>query len=80
VPVSAPNYPWVVSASVSVDGNTREFEYKAITPGEKLNKSFSISVPIPANASSGSISIKVLYHSAYRIQGNAVTGTFTRSR
>lgn len=80
VPVSAPNYPWVVSASVSVDGKTQEFEYKAITPGEKLNKSFSLSVPIPTNASRGSISMKVLYHSAYRIQGAAVTGTFTRNR
>jgi TonB family protein len=80
VPVSDPNYPWIVTASVSVDGNTKEFEYKAVTPGEKLDKSFSLSVPIPANANSGSISIKVVYHSAYRTQGNAVTGTFTRSR
>ncbi len=78
VPVSDQNYPWIVTASVSVDGNTKKFEYKDVTPGEKLNQSFSLSVPIPANARSGSFSMEVLYHSAYRVQGNAVTGTLTR--
>ena len=50
---------YMLSGSVAVGQDTKNFDYIA-PKGEKLNKSFALSVPVPPGATNGSFSIKLL--------------------
>jgi hypothetical protein len=70
-------YPMWLEAKVTVDGDTKTYDY--YTPkGESMNTSFSLSVPIPADAQNGSFGVSVCWRSAYRDQCAEVGGSLRR--
>lgn len=72
------DFPYVLSVSVSAGDKSQTFEYKAPVK-EKLNKPFSLSVPVPAGATSGSFSMSVIYiNSKYGNRGVQVGGALKR--
>ncbi|MFA6600262.1 MAG: hypothetical protein WCU74_04510 [Candidatus Omnitrophota bacterium] len=72
-------YPMWLAAKVTVDGNTKVYDY--YTPkGESMNTNFSLSVPIPEDATHGSFEVSVCWRSAYRDQCAQVGGSLSRER
>jgi hypothetical protein len=68
---------YILQASVTAGANTKSFDYTA-SRGERLNRPFSVSVPVPENASSGSFSIRLLEINAnYGDHGWVVSGSLS---
>lgn len=69
------DFNYVVYATVSVGANSKTYTYTA-PKGEILNKSFALSVPIPAGATTGSFTMRVdYYNSNYGPRGVVVGGS-----
>jgi len=76
--ISGPSYPGYIKASITVGSQTKNFEYIAVTAGEHPDKSFSLSLPIPEDASNASFSMSMVTTNAYKDQGVVVSGSLKR--
>ncbi len=71
------DFNYTLTASVTVGSDTKNYKYTA-PKDEKLNKNFSLSVPIPPGATTGSFSMRIDYaNSLYGPRGVAVGGTIS---
>ena len=70
---------YILQATVSAGGNTKSFDYAA-AKGEKLNRPFSVSVPVTEKTTSASFSIRLLEINAnYGDHGWVVSGSLSVS-
>jgi hypothetical protein len=77
-PSGGPGDYYLLTVSVTAGTKTETFEYRA-PEGEKLNKPFSVSVPVDSTATSGSFSISLLEINAnWGDYGYVVSGSLSK--